>query len=385
MAAKLEVEVGIKNANFKGGLDKMKSDAAQFKGSLTGMFTASLGPFGTMINKVKSGFSGVFTSIKGGLASMGAVLGVGTIVKSVTDTIAYADALSDLSAKLGINTTSLQAWKNHVEQNGASLENLAQAMAKMEVNRDKALKGDEKMIESFAELGVSAEDLESMGLDEIMLKIGSSSMDASTMVNVLGKAALDLKAALAAAAKEGLNFNGVMSEENIRKLAGVADAWTKAKQWMTTKIGNALGGAIDWWEIAFGSGKPVINTPEEDEEKLKATREKLAKQDEESTATEKATDKKEKAFDLDKELADEIKGKESEVKDLEGKKSGRIRAAVSVPVDSLQAVGGGRGGFHGSDRVLRTAERHLAIAERSLAALQKIADKQPIQKAEAWQ
>lgn len=383
--ANLEVKVGIDNKPFKSGLDQMKADASKFKNGMPGMFGGAFAPFTAMANKVKAGFSGIFTSIKGGLASLGAMVGVGAITKTITDTIAYGDALSDLSTKLGVSSTSLQAWKHHVEQNGASLEGLAAAMAKVEVNRSKALQGDEKMIQSFADLGVSIEDLESMSLDEIMMKIGSSTMDASTMVAVMGKNALDLKAALAGAAEEGLNFSNVMSEQTVEALGKVADAWTEFKGWFTKNMGEFLASILDAGSIIF-TGKPYVVKNKEGEEKRKRAMERLAKSDEEPTEkAKKDAEKREEGSDIKQEIADKIKERESEVKDLEGKKSGALRAATSIPVDSLQAVGGGRGGFGGvGNQQLRLTERQLSVAQQSLNALQQIASMQGKKEADPW-
>jgi hypothetical protein len=385
MANKLEVSVGIQNAGFKAGLDQMRAGAAKFKADVPTMFTSALTPFSAMAGKVKAGFAGVFSSIKGGLASMGALIGVGAVVKTITDTIALGDSLADLSEKLGVSSESLQAWKNHVEQNGASLEGLAASMAKVELNRDKALKGDEKMVQSFEALGISIEDLKTMGLDQLMLKIGSSTMSAGSMVAVMGEQALDLKAALASAAEEGLNFSNVMSEKTVDSLGKVSDAWTKFKTWITSNVGELLASVLDAGSIIF-TGKPyVADNKEEKAEKRKKALERLAGEDDSPQKREKEKKEKENAEkEAEKKAKDEMKKAESDVTSAEGRRKQALRDVASVPVDSLGAVGGGRGNFGGGDAALRVAERHLSIAQQSLTALQTIAAKQPSEKADPW-
>jgi hypothetical protein len=157
-------------------------------------------------------------------------LATGAFFKGVVD---RADNIKDLSDKFGVFSESLQKVGLVAEQNGSSLEGVASAMNKLEIARDKALAGDAAIIANFKELGISMDDLKSMGADEIMAKIGKGAMNAAPMVAVMGKNALELRDTLSQL--EGAKVSGIISDEDIQNLGAfhdqVAEIWRTLQQW----------------------------------------------------------------------------------------------------------------------------------------------------------
>lgn len=208
--ARLDVDVGIRNAGFRRGLDEMRADAARLKASLGQMFAGAVG--------------------------------VGSFVAGLKSALQHADDLKDLSEKFGVSTRSLQGFKNVLDENGASLEQFAGAMNKLEIARSKALQGDQALQASFQRLGVSVKELSSLSPDDLMLKIGGGSMDASQMVQILGKSSLDLRVALKAASEEGVDFGNIMSGHVVDSLARANDQINR----VTNDLRNSFGAVVVW-------------------------------------------------------------------------------------------------------------------------------------------
>lgn len=210
--AKLEVSVGINNAGFKAGLDEMRAGVARFKGSLASMSGSALG----------------------------SIFAVGSIVAFTRGVLQAAGAIDDLASRHGVSRQALQQWKDAVEQNGSSLETLSSSLNKLELAQTKALKGDEGLTKSFAELGITIDDLLSKSPDQLLMKIGKGSMEADAMVKVLGKSALELRDALQDAAENGLGDVVTMSDRTVKVFASLDDGLSRLGATAKNFIANGL-------------------------------------------------------------------------------------------------------------------------------------------------
>jgi hypothetical protein len=191
---------------------------------------------------------GFVSSFKAGLGSLGtnltqalAAVGLGAEIKQVVE---YGSKIQDLSDRFGVSAVNLQKFGNVAEKNGASLEAVAKGFRFLEVNQSKALGGNEAMVQSFAALGVSAQELRSLSPEEIMLKIGSSSLNAADVVKVLGKSALELRPTLAGLADGTLKFGDAISGINISKLDQANDTFKHLKETVTIFVGTVIGSFV---------------------------------------------------------------------------------------------------------------------------------------------
>jgi hypothetical protein len=164
------------------------------------------------------------------LPSLGSVLGGAGIAAAFKSIIAGADQIQDFSERYKVNTTILQQWGEVANENGASVEDLARAFGKLEVARSKALTGDQALLTSFTKLGVSVSDLKTLSPDELMKKIGASSLDASALVLVLGKNAIALRPTLDAVASGAAKFGAAINEIDIKRLADADDLFKRMQQ-----------------------------------------------------------------------------------------------------------------------------------------------------------
>lgn len=216
------VILGLKNAGFRKGLDEARGDVQKFKAD------------------VQKG-----TGVAAGLGSALAGLGISAAVKEIVD---YADNIDDLSSRLDVGRESLQKWGKLAEQNGSSVEGVGKALGKLTVAREGALQGNEELINTFASLGISIEDLENLSVDQIMAKIGTGSMNAADMVKVLGKEAVSLRPTLEAAAEGGLGKMSAMSDETIKTLGSAKDEIVGFAGMLKDKLGDALAWVINKWK-----------------------------------------------------------------------------------------------------------------------------------------
>ncbi len=192
--------------------------------------------------KAGQGFAGGF---KGNLGSLGTnitqalgAIGLGSQIKEVVE---YGAHIKDLSDRFGVSTTVLQKFGNAAELNGSSLEGVAKGFRFLEVNQAKALGGNKAMEKSFADLGISLEDLATQRPDEIMLRLGDSGLNAANVVKVLGRSAAELRPVLGGLRDGTIQFGGAIDEIDIGKLKEADDAFKKLHQTITISLGTVIG------------------------------------------------------------------------------------------------------------------------------------------------
>jgi hypothetical protein len=173
-------------------------------------------------------------SLNSALGGIGMAVGAAGLAAMAAKTVEYGGKISDLSTRLGVSTDALQEFDFAARQNGSSLEEFAGGLQKVGNARSAALGGNEEMLNSFAALGVSVEDLQSKRIEDIFKQIGRSVRDASDVqlvmadaMKVMGKASGPILAAmrndLEAAAEEAKRLGLIIGEDTIAKLDALGD------------------------------------------------------------------------------------------------------------------------------------------------------------------
>lgn len=298
--------LGLDTAGFKSALQSAQSD-------LTG--------FGKHV----AGIAGVGLSIAG-------------IEHAIASVVEYGSHIQDLSDRYGVNAESLQRLGNAAELHGSSLEGVAKGFRFLEVNQSKALAGSEKQIKAFANLGVTIENLRKLSPEEIMLKLGQSSLNAADTVAILGKSALELRPTLAGLADGTIEYGKAIDAIDIQRLKDADDTWKKL--WQDIRVGGAEfltlemtnwkglitdagAGAVTLWDTIKNAGVTAW-------QEIFASREELAKLDEEDTKKMLA------ALDAVKEKAEKAKRKFTPEGDGEKAKSKSELAAEQKERERLQ-------------------------------------------------
>lgn len=205
MSDKVEVILGVRNAELKQGLSQAKEWIADWRKEVT-------------------------TPIAGALAA-------GGLISATENIMEYAKQVRNLSDAYGVSTTALQQWSGAL---GVDLEEVAGLFNDLTIAQAEALGGDDTKLKQFKELGITAEQLASMNVDELMLAIGRGMMDAAAMGGVMGEEAVRLRARLKALADGSLELGAAMQEGTVRGLAAAADEIAHMKQETSTGFGEFL-------------------------------------------------------------------------------------------------------------------------------------------------
>jgi hypothetical protein len=195
----------------------------------TSGFTASL----------KSAESSFGRFAKGAAGMLGGAVSVAGLAGAISKLVEYGTRIQNLTDRYNVNAASLQRLGNAAELNGSSLEGVAKAFNKLEISESRALGGSDKVIKSFNALGITLDDLREMKPEDIMSKVGKSSMNAADMVTIFGKSALELRPVLAGLADGTIEYGKAIDAIDIQKLKDADDYWRK--MWQTITIGSASG------------------------------------------------------------------------------------------------------------------------------------------------
>jgi len=192
-------------------------------------------------NEVKSFSSEVKNMLAGGFA-------VGSLFEGLKGAIEKGDQLQDVAEKFGVSASKLQMLGNAASVYGSSVENISAGLNKLSLAQQKATSGDEGLIATFKEVGVSIEDLKSMGPEDIFLKISDSFASGANdgrqfvLVNeLLGKAQTDLIKVMnqgSVAIIDQGNAMGVWSDETISSLSAASDTIKTLQNLFTVAFGN---------------------------------------------------------------------------------------------------------------------------------------------------
>lgn len=215
--------------------------------------------------RVESAFTGMGGTVKkvlGGLFTVGAATAYAKTLLTV------ADNMTDMADTLGITRQELQSLEAAAASGGGSMEQLTQSLLKVTEARDKAMGGGEagqKMLQSFAALGVSERDVLDKSLrhydilTKISEKIGSSntSFDEQTaLIDIIGIKSAKLRNTLSDLSKETpITF---VTEKELTKLDDVNRKMeiisTNARNYAASRLAAAATTQEDFAK-AFGGGK----------------------------------------------------------------------------------------------------------------------------------
>jgi hypothetical protein len=182
-------------------------------------------------------------------ATMGSIFAVDKLAQFGMQAIETAGQISDLSSQLGVSAEFLQEMKFAAEMGGASLEDVAGALEKLSIARQKALAGDKATVENLQKFGITIDQLRSMNLESMFFGLGkpfSEGIDPQKLLGPFRELAGKSAGALIPAMTEGLqdaaeqarNLGLVMEDEVIASLEDVADRLDILKAKMTAGTGT---------------------------------------------------------------------------------------------------------------------------------------------------
>ncbi len=222
---------------------------------------------GLNANQLHSELSDVKTKLGGfasSLQSLGAGFLAGFSVNQIKDAalaaLSYGSTIQDLSERFGVSAESLQRFGNVAEKNGGTLEDVAKSFQFLEKNREKALADPTgNLAGHFENLGVSIDDLQSLSAEDLMLKIGQSSLNAADGVATLGKGFFSVRTTLAQIADLGFDKTPIVSNEDIERVDQFDDALKTVQQTIKAMTVTIIGELIP----AIGRMMDYTNAPAE--------------------------------------------------------------------------------------------------------------------------
>ena len=347
------------------------------------------------------------------------------LIQSFSSAIEKGDQLQDIAEKFGLSASKLQMLGNAASVYGSGLENVSAGLNKLSLAQQKAVAGDTGLQDTFREVGISLQDLKTMGPEDVFLRISDSFASGVNdgrqfiIVNeLLGKAQTDLIKVMnqgSAAIIEQGNSMGVWSDQTIATLSAASDAiktlqnlWTVAFGYIASSIIKAtaaLAGFLGMTTVsqlltaspAAKIEKPQGEKPGIEDKTRDKINENLRKQlDLENKIAEKGMTQEQVAQRLlttysalasQKKLVESFKTEEGdlqasaigvEMAQIKERLSGMGGTAGSMQVlaDSLQQVGGGGrfaqiGGNESKD-YLRAIKDSSAITAKALTEMKGV-------------
>jgi hypothetical protein len=194
----------------------------------------STGLLGGTLTKLAGAFAAAFT--------------ISAIKTAITDTIAFAGTIQDLSAQTGFGVRALQELKFAAEQNGSSLESVTNAAFQLQKQLGT---GGTGVTGSLKKLGLNLQELKSLRPEEqftvVANKLGevrNQSDRAAIGAQLMGKGFKDvaplIAAGLDAQIAKAREYGLVLDEETIGALDNLGDAWGAVQLAGTAFIAKAL-------------------------------------------------------------------------------------------------------------------------------------------------
>jgi hypothetical protein len=195
------------------------------------------------------------------------------IISGFSSAIEKGDQLQDIAEKFGVSASKLQMLGNAASVFGSGLDQVSAGLNKLSLAQQKAVSGEqgaEALVATFAEVGISLDELRTISAEDIFLKIADSFSSGANdgrqfvIVNeLLGKAQTDLIKVLnqgSAAITEQGNAIGVFSNETIAQLSAASDSIKKFQNILTVGFGTAASKIMEAVEAygRFAAIKPII-------------------------------------------------------------------------------------------------------------------------------
>jgi hypothetical protein len=237
----IQGKLGLDIAGLQRGVSAAQGELKKLASEATG----ATGAFGRMATAV--GPAGMAIAVAAGAATIAVGALAAGLAVAVSRTLEYGGHLTDLAAKTGISTTSLQTLGHVGSMVGVSMDEIGNAVGKMQRN---LVNGSE----AFAKLGLSIADLRAMApekaFEEISQKIASikdPAGQAAAAIEVFGRSGVSLlpamKENMAQLRAEAMRLGFVMSKDMVASADALGDRFTTLNstfQGMIRNIGSVV-------------------------------------------------------------------------------------------------------------------------------------------------
>jgi len=165
----------------------------------------------------------------------------GSFTSFVAGAASAVASVDDLSKRTGVSAQTLQAYQFAAEQSGVSVETFGKGIQKLGINLGEAQTGNKSAIKSFADLGLSVEELTRLSPEQAFEKVAAAisqlpnpAQQAAAAVGLFGKSGAELVPVfqegagfLAQMRAEAERLQLVLSKEQVQGLATLDDSISK--------------------------------------------------------------------------------------------------------------------------------------------------------------
>lgn len=219
--------------------------------TLTIDLNARLAKFEDDMARVRKSMGGIEKSagvLKAGLGGLFAGVGVAGLAAFAKNGIDAADALNDMSIRLGVSVKDLASFKLAAEQSGTSLEGIGKGIAMLTRSIGEAEAGNKGIAKSLKELGITARDPKEafFQLADAVKTIEDPAKRATLLNDVLKKGYQELIPVLSQGSAE-LRNSAKSSEtfsEAMARLAPNADKFNDNLAELKSKAAGAAGSLL---------------------------------------------------------------------------------------------------------------------------------------------
>lgn len=215
-----------------------------------GGFERDLGSMGAKLGRFNS-------RVVGMLSKMAVPVSAGGIAAFGMKVAQAADQVQDLAERYGESATAIQKVGAVAKVSGTDLDSVMNATKRLRVALVDAERGGKAQADALEAMGLSAKDLIGLPLPDLLTRLAGGYQTAEqkgqglwALQQLMGRGASDMLQLMKMAPEElGAAFDAAAaaSDESVRRMADLADAWENLK-------GKFLAGAI---EIAGGIHKQV--------------------------------------------------------------------------------------------------------------------------------
>ena len=185
----------------------------------------------------------------------------GSFTSFVAGAASAVASVDDLSKRTGVSAQTLQAYQFAAEQSGVSVETFGKGIQKLGINLGEAQTGNKSAIKSFADLGLSVEELTRLSPEQAFEKVAAAisqlpnhAQQAAAAVGLFGKSGAELVPVfqegagfLAEMRKQAEGLGLVLGETQVQNLAQLDDSFGALgatvqafKQRVTAELAPAL-------------------------------------------------------------------------------------------------------------------------------------------------
>jgi hypothetical protein len=240
--------------------------------SLIAKLGIDTGSFETGLNKAKG-------AVKGMLGTLGVPLGAMGMLAFFKSTVSHAHDLENQAERLDMSAEALQRLQFAFSQTGVSGDKFNGIMGKFALTTEKAIEGSEDHAKALSRIGVTADQLIGLSLDERLMLIadaakasGDETKVTATMMDLMGKKGFAMVPAMMKGS-EGIRQMGldakVLDDQMIQSLATIDKWFNTTKGAGTSMFGESLQGLetlkkgiegmniMDLLKVATGDGFDV--------------------------------------------------------------------------------------------------------------------------------